>query len=63
MQRRSDLRKADVLEFYENNASAVARAIGITPQAVQQWPEYVPWAAAYALERATGGKLKATATA
>lgn len=52
------MRKTDVLSYYEGNGAAVARAIGYTRSAVQQWPEIIPEAAAYRLERATGGDLK-----
>jgi DNA-binding transcriptional regulator Cro len=52
------MRKTDVLLYYQGNGAAVARAIGYTRSAVQQWPEIIPEAAAYRLERATGGDLK-----
>jgi hypothetical protein len=52
------MRKTDVLAHFHDNGAAVARAIGYTRSAVQQWPEIIPEAAAYRLERATNGKLK-----
>ena len=52
------MRKTDVLSYYGGNGAAVARAIGYTRSAVQQWPELIPEAAAYRLERATHGVLK-----
>lgn len=52
------MRKTDVLAYYEGNGAAVARAIGYTRSAVQQWPEIVPEAAAYRLQDATNGGLK-----
>lgn len=56
------MRKVDVLAHYENNGAAVARAIGVTRSAVQQWPEVIPEAMAYRLERATDGALKVDPT-
>ncbi len=52
------MRKSDVLSYYDDNGAAVARAIGYTRSAVQQWPEIVPEAAAYRLQDATNGDLK-----
>jgi DNA-binding transcriptional regulator YdaS (Cro superfamily) len=55
------MRKTDVMAYFNGNGAAVARAIGYTRSAVQQWPDppgLVPEAAAYRLERATGGDLK-----
>lgn len=52
------MRKTDVLSYYGGNGAAVARAIGYTRSAVQQWPPIIPEAAAYRVERATGGDLK-----
>lgn len=52
------MRKSDVLSYYDGNGAAVARAIGYTRSAVQQWPEIIPEAAAYRLQDATGGDLK-----
>jgi hypothetical protein len=52
------MRKIDVLAYYDGNGAAVARAIGYTRSAVQQWPEIVPEAAAYRLQDATNGALK-----
>ena len=31
--------KAQAIEAYGGNASALARALGITPSAIYQWPE------------------------
>lgn len=31
--------KSQALAAYEGNASALARALGVTPQAVYQWPD------------------------
>lgn len=56
------MRKSDVMAYFKGNGAAVARAIGYTRSAVQQWPDLVPEAAAYRLERATGGDLKVDPT-
>lgn len=56
------MRKTDVLAYYEGNGAAVARAIGYTRSAVQQWPEIIPEAAAYRLQDATEGVLKVDPT-
>lgn len=37
----------------------LAEALGITPQAINQWGNVVPMLRQYELERVTGGKLKA----
>lgn len=50
--------KHAVLAFYGDNQSAVARALKITRASVNGWPELVPEASAYRLERITRGKLK-----
>lgn len=41
--------KAEAIAAYDGNASAFARAIGVTPQAIYQWPEG-PIAEGYALK-------------
>jgi transcriptional repressor of cell division inhibition gene dicB len=51
------MRKADVKAHFKTWA-AVGRAIGYSRSAVQQWPDIVPEAAAYRLERVTDGALK-----
>lgn len=50
--------KHAVLAFFGDNQSAVARALKITRASVNGWPELVPEASAYRLERITDGKLK-----
>jgi len=64
------MRKSDVLAHFQGNGAAVARAIGITRSAVQQWPDdekepgaLIPEAMAYRLEIATDGELKVDPTA
>lgn len=37
----------------------LAEALGITPQAINQWGSVVPMLRQYELERVTGGNLKA----
>ncbi len=37
----------------------LAEALGITPQAINQWGDAVPMLRQYELERVTAGKLKA----
>jgi len=34
-----DITKEQAISAYEGNASALARALGITPSAVYQWPD------------------------
>ena len=40
--------------------SALARALGVTYEAVRQWGEVIPELRQYQLEHLTGGALKAT---
>lgn len=51
------MRKADVLAYWNGNGAAVARAIGVTRSAVQQWPEIIPEAMAYRVQDASNGDL------
>jgi DNA-binding transcriptional regulator YdaS (Cro superfamily) len=39
--------------------SNLAKALGISPASVSQWPDDVPELRAYQIERLTNGKLKA----
>lgn len=41
--------KADAIAAYEGNGAALARALGITPSAIYQWPDG-PIAEGYALK-------------
>jgi len=50
--------KHAVLAFYDDNQSAVARALKISRASVHNWPDLIPEASAYRLERITNGKLK-----
>lgn len=49
---------ATALETFENNASRLARFLGVTPQAVYAWGENVPRHWGYELQVRTRGKLK-----
>lgn len=53
--------KKDVVAHF-GTQEAVAQALGITRQAVQQWPDVVPRGRAYELQFLTKGKLVAAAT-
>lgn len=44
---------------YFGSIPALARALGITYEAVRQWGDIVPELRQYQLEKITGGKLKA----
>lgn len=52
------MKKADAVKHY-GSPSALAKALGITLQAVGQWGDDVPELRQYQLEKLTGGKLKA----
>lgn len=43
---------------YFGTKAAIARALGITPQAVARWRDRVPLLQQYRLERITDGKLR-----
>jgi DNA-binding transcriptional regulator YdaS (Cro superfamily) len=50
--------KADVLAHYEHSPLKVARALGVTRSAVNQWPELVPLKSALRLQSITDGALR-----
>ena len=50
--------KQDVIKFF-GSIRAVAKALDISTQAVHQWHNVIPEAAAYKIEVLTDGKLKA----
>lgn len=52
------MQKSAVLAFFDDNQSAVARALGITRASVNAWDDLIPELRAYRLERVTKGKLK-----
>lgn len=53
------MKKADVLAHFRGG-SRVAKALGISPGAVSQWPEIVPLFRQLQLEELSGGELKAS---
>ena len=50
------MKTQEVIRHFGSQA-AVARALGITSSAVNQWKEVVPLATAARLEKITGGEL------
>lgn len=36
------MRKADVINFFDDSRSVLAEAVGITPQGVSDWPDELP---------------------
>jgi hypothetical protein len=50
------MKKQDAISYFRTRA-ALARAVGITRQAVNEWNEYVPPAIAVLLEEMTNGAL------
>jgi transcriptional repressor of cell division inhibition gene dicB len=50
--------KAAVLAHFDNSPVTVARALGITRSAVNQWPDLVPLKSALRLQAVTNGALK-----
>ncbi|MER3384914.1 Cro/CI family transcriptional regulator [Pectobacterium aroidearum] len=51
------MRKIEVVNFFDTQRN-VAKALGISEQAVSLWKELIPERAALKLERITEGKLK-----
>lgn len=51
------MKKQDAISHF-GSKTAIARALGITRQAVQLWGDFVPTASAIALEEVTHGALK-----
>lgn len=52
--------KTEVAISYYGSPSKLAKALGITPQAVDQWGETVPVGRAYQLQIITNGDLQAS---
>jgi hypothetical protein len=52
------MKKGSVLAHFDNDTYAVADALGITRQAVEQWGEVIPEGAAYKLQVITAGHLR-----
>lgn len=53
--------KKTALEHF-GTAAELARAIGRTPQAIDEWPEVVPEGMAYKIQVITGGKVQVDPT-
>ena len=53
------MKTADAVAHFGTKA-AIARALGITPQALTQWGEHPPELAQFKLELLTNGALKRT---
>jgi hypothetical protein len=51
------MQKAAVIAHFDNSPVKVARALGITRSAVNQWPELVPLRQALRLQAVTNGDL------
>ncbi|EFE3785705.1 helix-turn-helix domain-containing protein [Escherichia coli] len=49
--------KISAIKFY-GSQRAIAQSLGISEQAVSQWPELIPKGAALELEKLTDGALK-----
>lgn len=49
--------KSCVIAHFDNSPVAVARALGITRSAVNQWPDVVPLKSALRLQAITHGRL------
>jgi len=52
------MKKSDVIEYF-GSAAAIARAVGISRQAVHEWPDELPVPRACQIEILTGGALRA----
>lgn len=50
--------KSEVIEHFDGSPVAVARALGITRSAVNQWPKIVPLKSALRLQDITRGALR-----
>lgn len=55
------MKKTDVIEYF-GGASATARALRISRQALYKWPEELTERIAFRVELATNGKLKTQET-
>lgn len=52
------MKKQTAIQHF-GSLTAVAKALGISVQAVHAWPEEIPIGRAYQLQVVTGGQLKA----
>ena len=59
MTAKSTLKTEDAVAHFEGKPIEVARALGISKQAVSKWGEFVPLASALLLEKLTDGALQA----
>jgi len=50
------MKKQTLIKYY-GSQSKLARALSVSPQAVQKWPETIPILQQYRIERITGGKF------
>ena len=50
------MQKTEAIKFY-GTATRLAKALGITPQAVYKWPATVPMVRQYQLAELTGDRL------
>ncbi|MFT6987811.1 MAG: DNA-binding transcriptional regulator YdaS (Cro superfamily) [Psychromonas sp.] len=51
------MKKSTAITYF-GNATNLAKAIGINPSAVYQWPEKIPRGRAFELQHLTNGELK-----
>lgn len=51
------MKKSEVLSFFNNRASDVAKACNVSAAAVAQWGKIIPEKNALKLEKLTNGKL------
>lgn len=51
------MKKQSVLSHF-GGVSGTAKALGISPASVSQWPDLIPKGRAYELEKLTEGELK-----
>lgn len=56
-----NMNKSDVISYF-GTGTEVAKALGIKPSAVYQWPQEVPQLRAFQIEKLTNGALKNTGT-
>jgi len=52
------MKSIDAIAYYDGNMSLLARALGITPQAVYNWGDVVPLRRAKQIEKLTNGDIR-----